>query len=38
MINYIVDENVMLAKPFKDKTSRQLTDAYLKLKKEINKK
>ena len=27
----------MLAKPFKNKTSRQLTDAHLKLKKEIDK-
>ena len=38
MIIYIVDANVVLAEPFKNKTSRKLTDAYLKLKKEIDKR
>ena len=38
MIAYAVDSNVQLAEPFKNKTSQKLTDAYLKLKKEIDKR
>ena len=37
MIFYVVDPNVMLAVPFKNKISQQLTETYLKLKKEIEK-
>ena len=38
MIIYLVDANVILAKPFKNKTNQQLTDTHLKLKKEIDKR
>ena len=38
MIVYIVDDNVTLAAPFKNKTSQKLTETYLKLKKEIDKR
>ena len=38
MIIYVVDTNVTLAEPFKNKTSRKLTDTYLKLRKEIDKR
>ena len=38
MIIYLVDANVILAEPFKNKISQQLTDMYLKLKKEIGKR
>ena len=35
---HIADANVVLAEPFKNKTSRQLTDTCLKLKKQIDKR
>ena len=38
MIIYLVDANVILAEPFKNKTSQQLTGTHLKLKKEIDKR
>ena len=38
MIVCIVGANVILAEPFKNKTSRKLTDYYIKLKKEIDKR
>ena len=37
MIIYIVDANVALATSFNNKTSQQITETYLKLKKEIDK-
>ena len=38
MIVYVVDANVMLDEPFKNKASRQLKDSQLKLKKEIDER
>ena len=38
MIICIVDANFMLAASLKNKTSQQLTETYLKLKKEIDKR
>ena len=38
IIIYLVDANVILAEPFKNKISQQLIDTYLKLKKEIDKR
>ena len=38
MIVHVVDANVILAEPFKHKTSQQLTEACLKLKKELCKR
>ena len=38
IVVYVVDANVMLAAPFKNKTIQQLIEIYLKLKKEIDKR
>ena len=38
MVVYVVDPNVILATAFKNKTKLQLTEAYMKIKKELNKR
>ena len=38
MIVYVVDANLILATPFKNKTKTHLTEAYLKTKKELDKR
>ena len=37
MVVHVVDPNVILATAFKNKTKLQLTEAYMKIKKELNK-
>ena len=38
MIAFIVDNNLILASPFKIKTKIQLTETYLKIKKDLDKR
>ena len=38
MIVHVVDGNLTLATPFKTKTKSQLTETYLKIKKELDKR
>ena len=38
MIMYLVDSDLILAEPFKNKTKEDLTATHTKIKKELNKK